>query len=55
MKNDYPELNLYILASNEHVVGIDRENRTLKEGTRTLINDLPNYHYPKSVVVGCAV
>ena len=52
IKNDHPEFNLNILASNEHVGDIERANRTLKEGTRTLINDLPYSHYPKSMVVG---
>ena len=53
--NDYLELNLNILASNEHKGNIKRANRTLKKRTRTLINDPPYSHYPKSMIVGCAV
>ena len=52
IKNGNPKLNLNILASNEYVGDIERENRALKEGTRTLINDLPYSHYPKSMVIG---
>ena len=55
LKNDYPEFNLNILASNEHVGDIERANRSLKEETRTLINDLPYSHYPNSMVNGWAV
>ena len=55
IKNDHPEFNLNILASNDHVGDIERANRTLKERTRTLLNDLPYSQYPKSMVVGCTV
>ena len=34
---------------------IERANRTLKEGTKKIINDLPYSHYPKSILVGCVV
>ena len=53
MKNDHTKFNLNIIAINEHVGVIERVNRTLKEGTRTLIDDLPYSHYPKSMIVGC--
>ena len=55
IKNDHPKFNLNILASNEHVGDIERVNRTLKEVTRTLINDLSYSHYSKSMIVSCAV
>ena len=44
IKNGHPDFNLNISASNEHVGDIERANRTLKEGTRTLINDVPYSH-----------
>ena len=55
IKNDCPGFNLNIFGSNEHVRDIKRANTRLKEGTRTLINDLPYSHYPKSMIVGCVV
>lgn len=53
--NDVLPIKLNVVAAEEHVGDIERENMTLKEGTRSQVNSLPYTHYPRAMVAGCAV
>ena len=44
-----------VIADGEHVGGIERGNRSLKEGTIYEIHKYPYKWYPREMIKGCCI
>ena len=53
LENDLLPVKLNIAAADEHVSDVERSIRTIKEGTRTILHDLPYNYYHQQLVAGC--
>ena len=53
LENQLLPIKLNMAAADEHVSDVERSIRTIKEGTRTLLHDMPFDYYHQQLVAGC--
>ena len=53
LENKLLPIKLNVSAADEHVSDVERSIRTIKEGTRTLLHEMPYKYYHKQLVAGC--